>query len=423
MARIIPFKALRYDKRIKLDKAVCPPYDVINRQQRSEFLKKSAYNIVRIVLPERRAGNGGYVGAGNELSSWIDKGIFCQDSAESLYIYEQEFTLAGKLSKRLGFISLLGLESSKDKSPLPHENVFLKPLLDRVSLMKAVRAHLSPVFMVFDDKGGLCQARLKKIIKKIKPDLDIRADNCRHRLWRLNDKELVFGIQRKLDRSRTFIADGHHRFKASVMTRDYFDSRYRAPGGHRFTLAYFVSSRDKGLKILPTHRAVRQLPSGFGIDYIKDRLSPHFDVRQIKPSCADRLMKRAFLAKRCSFVMYYENKYIFISLKDKTIIKGMEPKGASLRWKGLDVSILHNLVLKRFLKIKERVKKERNIYYYKDSKELITHVNDGRYGLGILLNPSTMDDVIALAKNGERMPHKSTYFYPKPITGLVIHKF
>ena len=423
MVRIAPFKALRYDNGIRLDKVVCPPYDVINRRQRGGFLKKSPYNIVKIVLPERKGVKSGYRRAGHELSSWIDKGLLREDSTESLYIYEQEFLFNGRLSTRLGFLSLLKLEGPRGNSPLPHENVFLKPLLDRVNLMKAVKAHLSPVFMVFQDKDGLCQAELKRIIKKSLPELDIRADNSRHRLWRLTDKESIAGIVKRLACSRTFIADGHHRFKASVKVRDYFKSKTPHMSGHRFTLTYFVSSRDKGLRILPTHRAIGELPAGFGIDHIKDRLMPHFDVRIIRPAAVRGFLKRAFSLKKCAFVMYYKKTYIFVCLKDKDIIKDMEPKSASLRWKELDVSILHNIIFKRLLRIKERVGKERNIYYYKDSAELITQVNRGRHGLGVLVNPSTMDDVITLAENDERMPHKSTYFYPKPITGLVIHKF
>jgi uncharacterized protein (DUF1015 family) len=423
MSKIAPFKALRYDKKVSLKDVVCPPYDVINRIQRQEYIKKSPYNIVKIVLPDRNGCRVNYKKAAKDLSCLMDKGILKYDDTPSFYVYIQECTVEGRKISRSGFLSLFKLEDSESKGVLPHENVFSKPLLDRVSLMKAIKAHPSPIFIVFNDKNARAYEILKSVIDAGRPDLNIRADNARHKLWLLKDKALIEKLTLHLKTSQTFIADGHHRYKASVKVRDYFESRKLKTDGHRYALAYLVSSKDKGLKILPTHRAVKILPEKFSLDYIKNMLKDCFDVSFIGAKKADTALKSAFTKKKCAFVLYYKKKHILVVLKDKKVVKNINPKGASIRWKGLDVSILHNLVFSKLLKIKERLEKDRNIYYYKDKKELINQVDLGRQALGVLLNPSTMEDVVALAKNNEKMPHKSTYFYPKPLTGLVIHKF
>jgi uncharacterized protein (DUF1015 family) len=425
MANIAPFNALRYDKKISLKDVVCPPYDVISRMQREEYIKKSPYNIVSVVLPDRNGAVSDYKKAKKNLYSWIDEGILRYDDAPALYVYVQEANIAGKKISRCGFLSLLELETAGDKGALPHENVFLKPLMDRVNLIKHACAHLSPIFIVFDDKKADSQKKLSAIIKKQKPDLNIYADNARHKLWRVTDKDIVNGLVKNLKASRTFIADGHHRYRASIKAMDYFRKHkaHAVSSEYKYTLAYLVSSQDKGLRILPTYRAVKILPEKFSVEYFNHRLKHFFDISFIPASTAENVLQHASSNRQCAFVLYYNKKYILIQLKDKKAIKDIGPKGSSIVWKSLDVSILHNLVFKKLLHIKESIGKNRNIYYYKDKKELIAQVDSGRHGLGVLLNPSTMDDVIKLAKKAEKMPHKSTYFYPKPLTGLVIHKF
>lgn len=424
MVNISPFQALRYDKdKVSLKKVVCPPYDVINRMQRKEYIKESPYNIVRIILPERKDSTHDYKKAEKDLSAWIKKGILKHDTVPSLYVYVQECSINNKNISRCGFFSLLKLDKREDSGVLPHENVFSKPLFNRANLMKQTRAHLSPIFIVFKDAEVKAQKILSDITKKAKPESDIYADGSRHRLWPVTDKKLITELIKHVNLSQTFIADGHHRFKASMVVKDYFNSKKRRSNGHLHTLVYLAGSKDKGLEILPTYRAVKVLPKDFDTGYIRKHLGKYFDIKPISSRSVDKALKSAFKKKESAFVLYYKKKYLLILLKDKNIIKEIGSKSASLIWKRLDVSILHNLVFKKLLKIKEKTGKERNIYYYKGKDELIKEVNSGKQGLGVFLNPSTMDDVVKLAKNGEKMPHKSTYFYPKPLTGLVIHKF
>jgi uncharacterized protein (DUF1015 family) len=424
MAKIIPFQALRYNTdKVRLKHVVCPPYDVINRSQRKACIKQSPYNIVRIVLPDRKADKPDYKKAGQDLLRWTEKEILRHDNTKSFYVYVQETVIDKERISRCGFLSLLRLETAKNKCVLPHENVFSKPLNDRVRLMTNTKAHLSPIFIVFDDKKKKAQSILSDITSKKAPDLDIYADKARHRLWPVTDKNTIKALSDCLDQSQTFIADGHHRYKASIKTRDHFRKKKLKTQGHEYTLVYLVGSQDKGLKILPTYRAVKILPKGFDFDYIEESIKDYFDIKYISSAKAAGVLETAFKNRECVFVLYYKKRYMCIKLKNKESINHIGPKDASIAWKGLDVSILHNLVLDKLLRVKENTGRHRNIYYYKDRKELIDQIDAGRQHLGILLNPSTMDDVNTLAMQDEKMPHKSTYFFPKPLTGLVIHKF
>lgn len=427
MAKISPFSALRYDARkLPLTKVVSPPYDVINRQQREDYIKNSPYNIVRVVLPERKDGRRDYIGAKREFYNWIDKGILKEDSAPGIYIYLQEYKIGRRILARLGFLSLLELKDEKGGGVLPHERIFSKPLLDRTRLMKETTAHLSPIFIIFRDKEASTYRLLLNEIKNKRPEVDIRFEGIRHKLWRVTDRPFIERLAARIKKTKVFIADGHHRFEASLAVKRYFASLSRKSSerdGYNHTLVYLVSSQDKGLTILPTYRAVRILPAGFSMEYLARRLSVYFKVKTVTAKKIRDMLQRAAARKECAFVIFYENRYLYLVLKNKQIIKKIGPRKNSYQWKRLDVSILHNLVFARLLGIKEKIASHRNIYYYKDPKELVAKVKSGEYQLGAFLNPTRMEEIEKIAEAGERMPHKSTYFYPKPLTGLVIHKF
>lgn len=427
MAKISPFPALRYDtKKAPLTRVVCPPYDVINRQQRKGYIKRSPYNIAKIVLPDRKNRHRDYTKAKRELYTWINKGILKQDNTPGIYIYLQEYKLGKKVLARLGFLSLLELGDRRKRVALPHERVFSKPLLDRTCLMKKTRAHLSPIFIVFRDKNVLTSRFLLSKIRDKRPEVDINFEGVRHKMWRVTDRSFIERLTGLMKSAKVFIADGHHRFEASLAVKDYFSTLQKKGSkteGHTHTLVYLVSSRDKGILVLPTYRAVKKLPNGFSTKYMLKRLGGYFKVRTIAAKKVQDTLRRAASRGKYAFVIFYENKYFYLVLKDKDIIKRIGPKNSSYQWKRLDVSILHYLVFAKLLGIKEKVGLRRNIYYYKSLKELVRKVRTGEHRLGAFLNPTRMEEVEKIAEAGERMPHKSTYFYPKPLTGLVIHKF
>jgi uncharacterized protein (DUF1015 family) len=289
--------------------------------------------------------------------------------------------------------------------------------------MKEARAHLSPVFIIYKDSEAKAQALLIKAVKDKAPDADIIFEGVRHKFWHISEKGFIDNLTKILGSAKTFIADGHHRFAASVAVKDYFDKRKISSNGHNYTLAYFVSSMDKGLRILPTHRGVKVLPKGLDMKSVKEKLSGCFAVRQIGYGQISSVLQKAAKRKECGFVIFYKNRYLFLIFKDKSIIKKIGPKENSYAWKRLDVSILHNLVFSKLLNIREKIGSQNNVYYYKDKDELIGKVKSGEYAIAFMLNAPSVDDVEEIASFGEKMPHKSTYFFPKPLTGLLLHKF
>jgi len=427
MPRISPFQALRYDsKKVSLKRVVCPPYDVINKQQRKGYIRNSAYNAVNLVLPERKNGHRDYEKAKRQLYSWVDKGMLKKDDKPTVYIYAQEYKIGNKKFKRTGFLALLKLKGKKNREALPHEKVFQGPLQDRVRLMKRLKAHLSPIFIIFRDKGKATTNLLAEIIRDRKPDENVYFEGIRHKVWKATDEGHLKRLTKQLDSSKIFIADGHHRFEASMVVNQYFSSLGRSKtneSGHRHTMVYFVSSKDTGLIILPTYRAVEILPECFNTEYLTTRLSRHFKITQISVREVDRRLRRAASKRKAAFVIYYEKRYLYAELKDVAVLKKIGPKENSLAWKRLDVSILHNLIFEELLGIKEETHSHRNIFYYKDAKEMIKAIDSGGHRLGVFLNPTRLEEVERIAEAGERMPHKSTYFYPKALTGLAIHKF
>ena len=421
MAKVSAFTALRYDtKKVDIKKVVAPPYDVINYEQRKGYIRKSPYNIVQIDLPEDSRGERDYKVAKKLLSDWTAKGILKEDMSPSIYIYCQECMAGSGKIKRYGVFSLLKLPEGDKKVVLPHEKIFTKPFMDRVRLMKETRTHLSPIFFVFRDKDGAGEKTILDAIKNKKPDYKIDFEGTRNTLWRICDEDIVERLSAIIGSSKIFIADGHHRFQASCKVRDYFKNPL--PEGAGYTLSYFVSSKDKGLKILPTHRAVKVLPQGFSIEKMVTVLSPYFDAKEMGSSGAAKAMALAAKRQACAFAVFYKNRYFLLTLKDKNVIKGLAPKEASYDWKKLDVSILHNFLFPK-LGIKETMKSRRNIYYYKATNELVKRVRSGEQVLGVFMNAPRMEEVEKIAENDEKMPHKSTYFYPKPLTGLLIHGF
>ncbi|MBN1405928.1 MAG: DUF1015 domain-containing protein [Candidatus Omnitrophica bacterium] len=427
MAKIAPFSGVRFNTKItgSLAKIVCPPYDIINKQQRTAFMKQSKYNAVYIELPQGTNNHERHRRAKQLIDKWLDDNILNWDEKPSLYIYTQEFKIGKALKKRLGFISLLEIES--DKKILPHEKIFNKFKFERFNLMKETKAHISPIFCIFDDNGKKAESAILKALSSKKPVSDICVDGIREKLWKIDDVKFINNLKNIMNNKKAFIADGHHRFQASARLRDYMKQKcgpLSKKQPYDYTLCYFVSMQDKGLVVLPTHRAVKNIPSGITKSVLVKKMSQYFNVfiARSKDELVSK-METTFKARRHAFGFFFENRYILAVLKNESIIKNIGADENCLAWKKLDVSILHYFILPKILKIKEKFKGSRNIYYYKGKTEAIKRVKAKEFKMAIFLNPTRIEEVSQVAKAGNKMPHKSTYFYPKSTTGLVIHKF
>jgi len=421
------FKAVRYNpKKVKdLSYVVAPPYDVIPKDMQDMLYRNNPHNIVRLILGKIKKSddpkNNRYIRAKRFFDLWLKKGVLGQDKSESFYIYSQKYSYVNKDIERIGFIGLMGLDLGKGGAKvLPHENTLLAPKIDRLSLMREVRANLSPIFVLYDDKKHKIVNMLKNFCSKEKVILDIDFENVRHRVWRLDKAGMIKKIENFMGNKNIFIADGHHRYEVARMYSQEIQNKNlpRAlKDNSRYLMVYFVESDEKILTILPAHRLVKNMGS-LKRTAILEKLSEFF-VTEKMPSLKSMMARLHGLSSSHVFGMYLGAQGLYIlRLKDiKEVDKVIKDK--SKDWRRLDVSILHLFILQHVLGIRDE---DDNIEFVKDEKETVKLVDSGKFKIAFMLNPTKARQVERIAKLGERMPRKATYFYPKPLSGLVINK-
>ena len=417
MPSIRPFKAVIYNnKKVKeIAGVVAPPYDVISPAMQDELYKKHQNNVVRLILGKIKntddASDNRYTRAAKYFNDWLDKGVLVPDDRESIYIYSQGKKYDGRYIERPGFISLMELELSGSKSVLPHENTLKAPKADRLSLMRSVKANLSPIFLLYeDDKNEI--GTIMKNAMKAEPFIDLKIDGVRNRVWKLWQKPAIERIKRAMAAKDLFIADGHHRYETAKNYANETGSE-----AAKYTLAYFCKLDDDSLTIFPTHRLIKDI-GALKAENILAKLKKFFDIREFYSikKCMEALK---YLKKRHAFGMYLGGKKFYcIKFREDDAAEAFMGRG-SKDWKSLDVSILHLFIIQNILAIRDE---DDNIEFVKDAGEAVKAVDAGRFGMAFLLNPTKVSQVKKVAEHGEKMPRKATFFYPKPLSGLVIRK-
>ncbi|MFA6321117.1 MAG: DUF1015 domain-containing protein [Candidatus Omnitrophota bacterium] len=424
MPTVKPFKAIRYNaKKVKsVSSVIAPPYDVIPKKMQDELYRKNPYNVVRLILnkisSKDTAGNNRYTRSKKAYDSWMDKNVLVQDEADSFYIYSQIYKQGSKTIDQVGFIGLMSLELDGSEKVLPHENTLAAPKKDRLALMNTVGANLSPIFILHDDKN--VTNLLKKFCAKNKAIIDVKWEGVRHVVWKLSDADIIDAIKGKMEAKNLFIADGHHRYEVAKMyARQVLASS--APENlkesARYMMVYFVEADEKMLTVLPTHRLIKDI-SGLKEDVILKKLEGSFDIYRIK-GFKNAMAKLDKFRDGHAFGIYLgKSDFYVLKLKDVASSDNVA-KDRPKDWRRLDVSILHLFVLKHLLGISDE---EGNVEYMKDPLETARAVDGKKFKAAFFLNPTKVSEVKQIARLGERMPRKSTYFYPKPLTGLVINK-
>ncbi|MBI5144006.1 MAG: DUF1015 domain-containing protein [Candidatus Omnitrophica bacterium] len=415
MPSIKPFKGIIYNlkKTKSLSGVIAPPYDVISEEMQDDLYRHNPYNIVRLTLGEIRSTDdvkdNRYTRAKTFFESWLKGHVMIQDRKEAIYIYSQTYRQNAKYVERIGFIALMKLSVRKKKNILPHENTLLAPKLDRLNLIRSVKANLEPIFVLYEDRSHRILDALKRFCRENRPFIDIEIDKVVHRVWRLADPDIIRRIQKFMQAKDVFIADGHHRYEAAFT--------YALETKAAYLMSYFVELNEKMLTVLPTHRLIKDI----GIlkkEDINSRLSKFFDME--KTSNLDSLVSKLNAMRELSVFGAYLGEGIFhiLKLKDARISDRLI-KNHSKDWKRLDVTILHLFILEYVLGIRDD---DDNVEFIKDPKEAARLVNKGKYKIAFYLNPTKVGEVKRIAKLGERMPRKATYFYPKPLSGLVINR-
>ncbi len=429
MAEIIPFRGLRYDpSRVVLDDVVAPPYDVISRDEAAGLRARSPYNAVAVDLPTATPGEGDPYGrAAAALAAWRAAGVLRRDPRPSLYLVDETFRGPDGFERaRRGLIARLRLGALDDGVVLPHEKTHAGPKLDRLRLWRATRTTISPIFLLFPDDRGTVGAALGRAADEAAARLGA-AQTAHDRDGNLTtltpiEGSAVEGLVAALRDERLFIADGHHRYETALAYRD----ERRAAGDHGADelMVYLCSMRDPGLAVFPTHRLLKgvEIPA---MDEVLERLRPKFSIFGERGADADAcdVMTRHladFADRGKVFGLYFprERACCTVELRDLAAVAHLLDEGFSPDAARLSVTVLHYLILRDALGV-DPVATEGRIDYVTSPAEAFARLQSGDYALGAFINATRVEEVRAVAERGETMPQKSTYFYPKPLTGLV----
>lgn len=427
MADIRPFRALRYDleKAGAIEELTCPPYDIISEEQRQGFLEHNPYNVIRLELP-RDSQADPYQAAGRTLADWLASGVLKQDMDEGVYIYEEEFLTQvdkGEKKSLRGLICLVRLEEFSAGVVLPHEETLSKAKQDRFQLMEATGCNFSQIYSLYQDEAHATRQRLDNLAESCPPRYSFSDGLVAHRLWVVNDPVAIAALQEDFAGRKLYIADGHHRYETALNYRNHCREQGKYCPGADYVMMMLVDMADPGLVVFPTHRLVRGLENFSGHELMVS-CEDCFDVEmQDGRGPAEETLARAYEQGRHAFAFYDGDKWLTLTLWDEAVLDEMLPEmGPALR--RLDVTVLHSLVLERRLGIdKENMANQVNLTYTRSVEEAIGSVDKGESNCCFLLNPTRVEEIGEVAASGGKMPQKSTYFYPKLITGLVMNKF
>ena len=426
MAVIKAFKGLRYTEEAgDIGQLCCPPYDIINERQRQELLDKNPQNLIRLELPIVGGSEDAeaYRSAGDTLRSWLKDGVLKRDDKECIYIYEMEFSAFGKNHSVKGFVPQVKLEPFSSGVILPHEETLSKAKTDRFNLMKITGCNFSQIYSLYMDGDGSVSTLIENASSGT-PDSEFTdGDGVAHRMWRVSDETAIKAVCEKMADKKLYIADGHHRYETALNYQKYVGDSLDEIGSSDYVPMMLVNMENPGLVVFPTHRIVRDLPQ-YDFKAVCERCEEYFEVTPyLNREKGERGLEEAYSKGEKAFVLFSgDNNYTLLKLRDICVMDSLLPESCKAL-RQLDVSILHTLVLERIFGIdKENMAKQINLTYTRSADEAISTVDGKRANCCFLLNPTRVEEIREVAAAGEKMPQKSTYFYPKLITGLVMNK-
>jgi len=442
MAIIVPFRGVIYNREKIEDFGIvtAPPYDIISPEQQEGYYQKSSYNVIRLILgkkfPHDSPTDNRYTRAAGVFDIWQEKSILIRDKKPSLYFYRQEFSVSGKEKvTRDGFIGLVRLEDKEKRVVIPHEKTLDKPKEDRLQLMEACHTNFSSIFSLYSDPEDVINQQLKKMTGVI-PLLEITdEDNTRHQLWRISQMGVIKQISQHLRDSSLFIADGHHRYETALNYRNLQIERCPRSTGkeaYNYVMMYLTSMEGEGLVILPYHRVIRNL-KGFDFGNFEKKLEDYFEVKTFQFSEENEMQVWEEFNKqlqddtlsRPAFGMYGAGQacYHLLVLKEEVFFSLSGRGEGSEALKKLDVNVIESVIFKDALGITSNdLQQEQNMTYVHDGLEGLELVRDKGYQLAFFLNSTKSSEIRDIAGRGETMPQKSTFFYPKLLSGTVINK-
>ncbi len=422
MADLRAFRGYRYDLgRVgALGDVVAPPYDVIDSSLQAALFARSPHNVIRLILeregPDDTESNNRYTRSGGVLRDWLREDVLVQDSARSLYVYEQEFEIEGRRLIRKGFMARVRLEPFGSGRIFPHEQTLAAPKADRLKLLYATNMNLSPIFGLYPDSAGEVAVALEAAVGRSLPLEATDHLGVVHRLWPVSDQHAISVVSGLVSPQPIFIADGHHRYETALR---YLEERREAgevlddESAPNFVLMHLVSMNDPGLVILPTHRLISGFP-GLRSERLAEILAPHFDLERAgSAKDAWETIQMDGGQSVLGFGTAADGVWQLARLRNKAVMSKVAA-GHSATWQDLAVAVLHALVLDHLLC---PALGEPTCEYV----HLLSEVQDSTAPLAVLVPPATIEHVAEIAGGRETMPPKSTYFYPKLLSGLVFN--
>lgn len=431
MADVQPLRGIRYNRQDagNLAQLVTPPYDVISEEAQAKYYARSPYNIIRLELGLDEPGdttlNNRYTRAASTFAEWRVHSILQQDATPCFYLYQQVFAHNGQTYTRTSLLARVRLEPWSARVVLPHEHTMAKPKDDRLKLLRACVTNLSPIMSLYDDPQG----RIRRLLSSYAASAEVQITdevNEQHRLHPLTDEQQIALIQNFFAERQLYIADGHHRYETALNYREDVRAMHRkldVDDAANFVLMALIDVDDPGLLVLPTHR----LLFGLGQDALSaltsQQLARYFTIHEPAEHSQETLLGRLAQvgASRPSLVISTAGQTWLLSLNAAGKAR-MGESDHSDAWNDLDVAVAHTLVLEALLGLKaEDMSAGTHIRYTRDAQQALDSVKKGEAQAALLLNPTRVGQICDVAAADDRMPQKSTYFYPKLITGLVMN--
>ena len=416
MVDIRPFKAIRYTENAGDAKdLITQPYDKIDETMQKDYYEKSPYNYCRVILPIEK---NKYEISRNRIQDWLREGVLEKDRNPAIFVCRQEFKLNGKQCVRTGLIAALRLYSYDENIVFPHEVTYSSPKADRLSMLRIVQKDLEPVFFIYSDPENET-IKLFKEVTKAESIINVVDDfQVRHKVWRVDDVEKIELVKKLFAPKILVITDGHHRYESAIIYRDEMrlQEKWTLDSAFSFQMSLLVPMQDEGLIILPAHRLLKH--HNLTTETL-DTLKRYFDVQEIDASV---IGVDDFLAERRNehaFCIYTVSKAYGLVLKHEPKVYEFVNARVSKETKLFDVVILRDVIFKAILKTGD-LRMNEDILYERWTKTAVERINRGEANLAFLLNPLTAKAVWQIAQEHERMPEKTTDFYPKPASGLLM---
>jgi uncharacterized protein (DUF1015 family) len=440
MATIAPFRGLTYNfkKITNLANIITPPYDIISEKEQDEYYKTHPNNIIRLELGKKKATDSDtdnrYTRAANYLKEWEADDILIRAKQDTIYLTSHSYDPGdGSGTKvRWGFMSLVKIEEEGSGVILPHEKTFSAHKDDRLKLLKACSTQLSQVFGLYDDAGSGILDTLRKFTN-VTPDVSFTfTDGTGHKMWCITDPEAISKIKVFMAKKPIFIADGHHRYETSRNFRNYMREKHGtgADKPYEYVMMYLTDMGEDGLTILPSHRLIK-MDSPFDPAPFLQKAAPCFNIEKLKTERSDKpefalKLKNALAEnglKTPSFIFYSKKgrNFYLMGLKKGVadeLLNDLHPSLAKL-----DVIILSRLILEKVMGFTKADMDNDSLFHYNSNiASTISSVDSGEYDIAFLINPTKIGQVQEIASASQVMPRKSTYFYPKVLTGMVMNK-